>query len=145
MAWQVAGYAFAAAIVIVATAIVIFISALLRSIGRLDRAVTVVSEEAEVSLQKCANLADEAKDAIAVSRKSLEGFVVLAEGARALGNSARATARTAAQVTEMYREFLASPFSNQDGDHEHHAGFKSELAEVFRKLWTDWTQRPGRS
>jgi len=145
MAWQVAGYAFAAAALAVATAIVFFILKLARSIGRLDRAVTVVSEEAEASLRKCAILADEAKEAIAVSRKSLEGFVVLAEGARALGNSARSTARAAARITETYREILAAPFRNQAGDQEDHASFKPELAEVCRKLWTAWTQRSGRS
>jgi hypothetical protein len=142
MAWQVAGYGIAAAAVAVAAAIVFALASLSRSVRRLERAAEAVGKEAEVSLRQCGSLAEEARETLALSRRSLEGFASLAEGARAMGEAVHAAAKTTARLTELYRDCLSAPFQSASGESK--AGEGAELSELGRMLWSLWKSRFGR-
>lgn len=143
MAWEWAGYALFAAVIVVAAAVTIGIVSVTRSLRRLDSAVAKVSEEAKLSLQQCRKLAEEAREAVAVSRRSLQGFSTLAEGARALGEAVQTVAQTAVHVTEQYRDCLISPFRSTEDHDEQSADDALDHTDLLRKLWSLWKRRFG--
>lgn len=136
MAWEMAGYGIAVAVLVVAVAIVIGIMRMIRSLRCLDDAVANIAKEAEASLQQCRQLAEEAKEAIVDSRQSLRGFVTIAEGARALGEAAQTAAQTAVHVTGLYREYLTAPFHSLSDTPDQKAGEMPDLIVIGRKLWS---------
>ncbi|MCD9023186.1 hypothetical protein [Cohnella silvisoli] len=143
MAWDIAAYGITAAVLAIAAACVIGIAKICRSLSRLDATVKVLGKETEVSLRQCAKLADEASDAIAVSRQSLQGFATLAEGARALGEAVQAAAQTAAHVTVLCRERLTS-LSPVPSEHRDQTACElPDLTELGRNLWSLWRRRTG--
>jgi len=141
MAWQVAGYAVAAAVLVAAAAIAIVCASAAKAIRRLDRSAVAVSREAEHSLRRCAELADEAGEAIALSKRGLEGFASLAEGARAVGEAGRTVADAAIRVTELYRERLSAPLRYGDCDGEDRDRSGTDAQELGRRLWSAWLGR----
>jgi hypothetical protein len=108
MAWDVAAYGITVAVLMIAGACVIGIVKICRSLTRLDLTVERLSRETEASLIQCRQLAEETKEAIVISRHSLQGFSTLAEGAGALGEAAQIAAQTAAHAVAFCRERLAS-------------------------------------
>ncbi|TFE31554.1 hypothetical protein [Cohnella luojiensis] len=142
MAWDLAAYGITFGVMAIAMAFVMAVLTISRSLRRLDRAVAQVSKEAELSMQHCRQLADEARETIAASKKSLEGFATLAEGARALGEAVQTAAQTAVHVTDLYRECLISPFQASSGFREEKIDRSSDLMDMGRKLWSMWKNRP---
>jgi hypothetical protein len=141
MAWDVAAYGIAAAVLAIAAACVIGIVKICRSLRRLDLAVEALGKETEAALRECGLLAEEARAAIAVSRQSLQGFAALAEGARALGEAVQTTAQTAVHVTALCRERLLSVIP-ATSEHRHHTGNEPpDLSEIGRSLWSWWKRR----
>ncbi|BBI34883.1 hypothetical protein [Cohnella abietis] len=143
MAWDVAAYGITVAVLTIAVAGVVGLIMLIRSFRRLEQVVRALGKETEVSLRQCRQLADEAKLAIAESRKSLQGFSSLAEGARAVGDAVQAAAQTAVHVTSLYRECLTAPFQPLSGDSDDGDGDGSipDLTQIGRKLWASWKRR----
>lgn len=143
MAWELAGYSVAAAVLIVALSVLYGIVKLARSLRRLDHAVMNLSKEAEASLRQCSRLAEETSEAISVSRQSLQGFATLAEGARALGEAVQSAAQAAVQVTELYREKLTAPLQSCADKRDEKAGETPDLMDIGRRMWSMWKQRAG--
>ncbi|WP_373229391.1 hypothetical protein [Cohnella sp.] len=142
MAWDLAAYGIMTASLTIAAAFVIGIVQICRSLRRLDTALGRLGKETEASLLQCKELAEEAKETIAASRQSLQGFSSLAEGARALGEAAQSTAQGIAKATALCRERLASiiPASTEHCDHNKASG-NSDLSEISRILWLLWKKR----
>jgi uncharacterized protein YoxC len=126
---------------VIAAAFLYGIVSVTRSLRRLDHVVANVSKEAEASLRQCSRLAEEASEAISVTRQSMQGFATFAEGARALGEAVQTVAQTAVQVTELYREKLTAPLQASAVDREPDAEEPTDLADVGRKLWSMWKRR----
>ncbi len=143
MAWELAGYGIAAAALAVAAAIVFALATLSKSVRTLERTAEAVGREAEASLRRCGSLAEEARETLAVTRQSLEGFASLAEGARALGEAVQAAAKTTVRLTGLYRDFLTAPLQSAVGERQD--GEKTELADLGRMLRSIWKNRIGRS
>ncbi|MFC4596767.1 hypothetical protein [Cohnella hongkongensis] len=139
MAWQVAGYGIAAAAVAIAAAVVWALVSFSTSVRRLEWTAANVGREAEASLRRCGRLAQEAAETLALSRQGLEGFVTLAEGARAMGEAVHAAARTTVRLTELYRDCLSAPFRSESG--ESPSAGKPEPFELGRMLWSLWQGR----
>jgi len=147
MAWQAAGYALAAAVLLAAAAFAIAMVSAMKTIRRLDRVAAAVGKEAEETLRRCASLAEEAGEAIALSKRGLEGFASLAEGARAIGESARTVAAAAIRVAELYRDVLSAPFQTEERERESSAE-GTDAPELGRTLWAllqRWLTEKGRS
>lgn len=145
MAWELAGYGVTAAVVVIAAAFLYGVVNVVRSLRRLDQYVAKLSREAETSLQGCSRLAEEASEAIQVSRQSLQGFASLAEGARALGEAVQTAAQTAVHVTELYREILTSPIRSASDDRDRGERETPNLSELGRRLWMMWKRAEGRT
>ncbi|RED65561.1 hypothetical protein [Cohnella lupini] len=140
MAWDIAAYAIAVAVLTVAAALTIGIVKVARSLALLEHTIANVGREAEVSLSQCKELAGEAREAIAASKRKLQGFATLAEGARALGDAAQAAAQAAVSVTELYRECLTAPFQATSGNRDRQSD-DLDLADIGRRIWTMWRKR----
>lgn len=141
MAWDVAAYGITLAVLMIAAACVIGIVQLCRSLRRLDSAIVRFEKETEASLRQCTELAAEAKETIAASRQFMEGFTLLAEGARVLGEAVHSTAEGITKATEFCRERLV-PFaetSTESCDHKPN-GF-ADLSEIGRSLWRLWKKQ----
>jgi hypothetical protein len=143
MAWDVAAYGITLAVLAIAAACVIGIARFCLSLRRLDAAVKVLGVETEASLLQCRQMAIEAKAAIADSRQSLQGFVTLAEGARALGEAVHTAAQTAAHVTAFYRDRLISSIPVSSVPPDPAACELPELTDIGRSLWSLWKRRSG--
>jgi len=148
MAWDWAAYGIALAVLTIAAAFVFGMIRISRSLQRLDRTVARVSIEAEATLLQCRHLANEAREAIVISNKSLQGFATLAEGARALGEAVQTAAQTAVHVTALCRDSLTAPCraASSPSEDSHHSiqGDSASLAELCRTLWSLWKRGIGR-
>ena len=141
MAWDWAAYGIALAVLTIAAAFVFGMLRISRSLQRLDRTVARVSIEAEATLLQCRHLANETREAIVISRQSLQGFVTLAEGARALGEAVQTAAQTAVHVTTLCRDSLIYPChagssSLVDDGQDSIQGGTGSLAELGPVLWS---------
>jgi hypothetical protein len=140
MAWDVAAYGITAAVLMIAAACVIGIVKICRSLTRLDLTVERLSRETEASLIQCRKLAEETKEAIVISRRSLQGFSTLAEGAGALGEAAQIAAQTAAHAVAFCRERLASFIPSAQRHRDQTISEQPELAEIGRSPNADPSQ-----
>lgn len=141
MAWDVAAYGITAAVLMIATACVYGIVQICRSLKRLDTAIERLGKETEASLLQCKELAEEAKETVAASRHSLQGFSLLAEGARAIGEAAMSTAQGITKATELCRERLASLVPAAAEHSDHNRSGNPDLSEIGRSLWQLWKKR----
>ena len=101
MAWEIAAYGVATAVLAIAAACVFGIIRICRTLKRLETTVERLSQESEASLKACRLLADEAQSMISGARRSMAGFSSLSEGARALGEAAHQAARTGIAIYSL--------------------------------------------
>ncbi|MFC5471771.1 hypothetical protein ACFPPD_24125 [Cohnella suwonensis] len=141
MAWELAGYAIAAAAAGIAIAIAFGIAKAVRALARMEAVLDRVGKEAESALRHCRKLSEEAEDAIRASRQRMQGFATFAEGARAIGEAAQTAARSAMEIAELYRDCLTSPFHTASPSREADGEPVRELKELGRKLWALWRRR----
>jgi hypothetical protein len=132
MAWDIAAYGVTVAVLTIAVACVIGMVRTCRSLRGLDVAVERLSRETEASLIECKLLAEEAKEAIVLSKQRMQSFTTFAEGAQAIGEAAKTAAEAAAYVTSFYRERLTSPINQPD------------WTDIGRNLWLLWRRRTDR-
>lgn len=140
MAWEIAAYAIAAAVIMIGIAVAAGIAKTIVSLRRIDASLERVSKTAVETLEECRQLSEEAREALQASRQRLQGFASLAEGARAIGEAAQAAAQSAVRVTEMYRDCLISPLQASSCDHGEGDG-SPDIKEFGRKLWSLWKHR----
>lgn len=145
MAWDVAAYGITAAVLAIAGAFVIGIGRTCRSLRGLDVAVERLSRETEASLIECRQLAEEAREAIVLSKQSMQGFSTFAEGARAIGEAARTAAEAATHITSFYRERFTSPVPDTSEKMEQSPHYQPDWTDIGRNLWLLWRKRTDRN
>jgi hypothetical protein len=129
MAWDVAAYGVTVAVLTIAVAFIIGLVRICQSLRGLDAAVERLSRETEASLIECRQRAEEAKEAILLSKQCLQSFSTFAEGARAIGEAAMTAVEATVHVIASYRERLATPINQPD------------WTDIGRSLWLLWRRR----
>lgn len=107
MAWEAAGYALTAVIVMLGVTMIIAAIRIGSAIGRVCASFDRLGREAETTLQQCRLLAAETRTTLDDVRNQAKGLAVLADGARMLGDLLINVTKTASQLTGLWRNRLA--------------------------------------
>lgn len=130
MAWTLAAYAVAVAVLLTAGALLALLWRLNRLLGRWDRMAERLAKQADQALEAYGRLADEAAETAAACRQTMSGFSRLAEGARAVGDAAESAAMAAVHAAEYWHDRL---IALRTSDGEAAAGMPG-LIDYFRDL-----------
>lgn len=141
MAWDIAAYGITAGILTITIGCVIGIVQICRSLRRLDQTVERLGRDMEASLLQCREVAEEAKEVLADSRHSLQGFSSFAEGARALGEATQSAAKGITDATVFCRERIASYIPSSSEHPDRKPSDHLDFSEIGRSLWLLWKKR----
>lgn len=133
MAWDIAAYAIALSVLIVAVAAAYGIVRAVRTLGRAERTLRSVGDETETTLRHARLLAAEATEIVRAGRHAVDGVAAFAEGARALGEAAQAAGQAAAQAAAFWRDRL---LFRRPADQEPEAGEEraEDAPDLLRRI-----------
>jgi len=143
MAWNLAAYAIALAVLLTAGALMALLWRLNRMLGRWDREAERLARQADLALAAYAQLAEEATGAAVVCRQTMSGFSRLAEGARAVGEAAESAAMAAVHAAEYWRDRLIALRTAEAGAASEMPGPIDYFRDLGRRLFTRFAEDSG--
>lgn len=135
MAWNLAAYAIAFAVLLAAGALVALLWRLNRMLGRWDRKAERLARQADQALAAYSRLAEEAAETAAVCKQTMSGFSRLAEGARAVGEAAESAAMAAVHAAEYWHDRLISLRSADGGTAAEVPGLIDYVRDLGRRIF----------
>ncbi len=135
MAWNLAAYAIALAVLLTAGVLMALLWRLHRILGRWDRTAERLARQADQALVTYVRLAEEATETAAVCRQTMSGFSRLAEGARAVGEAAESAAMAAVHAAEYWHDRLIALRTAEDGTAAEVPGLIDYFRDLGRRLF----------
>lgn len=145
MAWNLAAYALALAVLLTAGALLALLWRLNRMLGRWDRTAERLARQADQALEAYVRLAEEATGTAAACRQTMSGFSRLAEGARAVGEAAESAAMAAVHAAEYWHDRLVSLRTSDGGSTVEVPGLVDYFRDLGRRIFARLSADSGSS